>query len=118
MGKKKVKRVRSRIITGAFSTAGSLSSGVIGSVVKREMGGIKYCYEKGLKKNPKLSGKIVIEFLIGVNGSVRSSRVVFSSMGAPSVERCIARRVTRFRFPKPKKGSVKVNYPFIFTSGS
>lgn len=118
LGTKKVKRVRSRIITGAFSTAGSLDSGVIGSVVKREMGGIKYCYEKGLKKNPKLSGKIVVEFVIGINGSVQTARVVFSSMGAPNVERCIVRRVTRFRFPKPKKGSVKVNYPFIFTSGA
>ena len=116
LGKKKVVKVRSRILTGAFSSTGSLDSRVIGRVVKMGMGGIKYCYEMGLKRNPKLSGKVVVEFVIGTSGRVTSARVTFSSMGDSDVESCIVRRILRFRFPPPKNGSVRVSYPFIFTS--
>ncbi len=116
LGKHKVVRVKSRILTGAFSSSGSLDSRVIARVVKSGMGGIKYCYEVGLKKNPKLGGKVVVEFVIGRTGRVSSARVAFSSLGDSEVESCIVRRILRFRFPPPKNGSVKVSYPFIFTS--
>ncbi len=116
LGKKKVVRVRSRILTGAFASQGSLDSRVIARVVKLGMGGIKYCYEMGLKRNPKLAGKVVVEFVIGSGGRVRTARVTFSSLGDREVESCIVRRILRFRFPPPKNGSVRVSYPFIFTS--
>ena len=116
LGRKKMVRVRSRILTGAFSSSGSLDSRVIARFVKLGMGGIKFCYEMGLKRNPKLAGKVVVEFVIGTSGRVSTARVTFSSLGDRGVESCIVRSVLRLRFPPPKNGSVKVSYPFIFTS--
>ncbi len=116
LGKHKVVRVRSRILTGAFSSTGALDSRIIARVVKMGMGGIKFCYEMGLKRNPKLGGKVVVEFVISRSGRVSTARVAFSSLGDSEVESCIVRRILRFRFPPPKNGSVKVSYPFIFTS--
>lgn len=97
---------------------GSLDPKAVASYVKRRLRSITDCYNRELKRNPNLSGKIEIEFTIAESGRVESTDVVANKMGSAAVAKCIMGRISRWRFPKPDGGSVTVSYPFIFTPGS
>lgn len=116
LGGKASTEVKSEIATGEISASGSLDSGAIASVVKSKISGIKYCYEKELKNNPKLAGKVIVNFTIGETGEVTAYKVESSTINNGEVEQCILRMVRRWKFPPPSGGTVNVSYPFIFTA--
>ena len=94
---------------------GSLDSDAIANVVRARLRSIQDCYERELKRNASLTGKIEIEFTIGSDGSVEDARVSNNKMGSAEVGDCVVSRVRRWKFPQPSGGHVTVNYPFIFT---
>lgn len=98
----------------AFGT-GTLDQNEIAQQVNRRKGAITACYEKQLKKNPKLSGKVKVQFTIQESGRVDEARVIEDSTGDGAVGQCIVENIKRWRFPKPDGGSVTVAYPFLFT---
>ena len=79
---------------------------------------VQDCYERELKRDPSLAGKIEIEFTIGTSGRVDEAFVASNRMGSDAVGDCIVSRLKRWRFPKPGGGSVTVSFPFIFTPSS
>lgn len=94
---------------------GALDRAVIDAYIKRNLAKIRWCYEKELNKDPKLFGKIVINFIISKTGQVSSSKVQRSTMGNENVESCVADQIKKIRFPAPKGGGIViVNYPFVF----
>lgn len=94
---------------------GGLDREVIASVIKDELGQIRYCYERNLSANPNLMGKVSIKFTIGSGGDVTSQQIGATTLNNAMVEGCILRRVARWKFPQPKGGtSVLVTYPFLF----
>jgi len=93
---------------------GDLDFDDVSRVISDNIGGVKFCYELGLKRNPSLTGKAEIEFTIGENGRVVSARVVSSTLNDSRVESCILRKVRSMRFPAPEGGKVTVKYPFVF----
>ena len=94
---------------------GALDKAIIRRVINKNRQAIKYCYDKELQKKKDLHGKIVVTFVISPTGSVVKSTIRESTMKNASVEKCIAGRVRRFKFPAPKGGGiVEVSYPFIF----
>jgi len=94
---------------------GALDRAVIDAYIKRNLAKIRWCYEKELNKDPKLFGKIVINFIIAKTGQVSSSKVQRSTMGNENVESCVADQIKKIRFPQPKGGGIViVNYPFVF----
>ncbi|MCB9797131.1 MAG: AgmX/PglI C-terminal domain-containing protein [Alphaproteobacteria bacterium] len=108
---------------GAFSAVagepiilGALDRSLIDTVVKRNFNQLRYCYQRELTKDPNLSGKIVVKFVIAPNGTVSQASIKSSTMGNASVESCIVGRFRRFRFPETKGGGIViVSYPFVFT---
>ena len=97
---------------------GALDKSVIDRVVKQNIPSIRYEYEKGLKLDPGLQGKVTIQFVIDPSGNVASATVKSSTLGDAQVEDGIARRFARLKFPQPKGGGqVVVSYPFVFSSG-
>ena len=114
-GKKKKGAISRR---GRAIVLGALDKSLIDRVIKRNMSQIRYCYQRQLSKNPSLSGKITIKFVISKTGSVSRASVKRSTMGNKAVESCIAGRFRRFKFPQPKGGGIViVSYPFIFSPG-
>ncbi|MCB9745873.1 MAG: AgmX/PglI C-terminal domain-containing protein [Alphaproteobacteria bacterium] len=97
---------------------GALDKSLIDAVIKRNMNQIRYCYQRELSKNPNLSGKIVVKFVIAKDGTVSSAATKASTMGSAAVENCINGRFMRFKFPEPKGGGIViVSYPFLFSPG-
>ena len=94
---------------------GSMDPELIRRVVRSHHDQLKYCYDNALTKNPKLTGKVSVRWIITEGGTVASSNVVSSTTNTPDLDRCIAGRVLTWVFPKPKGGGVAVvTYPFVF----
>ena len=94
---------------------GALDRSVIDAYIRRNLAKIRWCYEKELAKDPKLFGRVVINFTISGTGAVSQSRVNRTTMGNETVESCIANQIRTIRFPAPKGGGIViVNYPFVF----
>ncbi|MEK6772918.1 MAG: AgmX/PglI C-terminal domain-containing protein [Bdellovibrionota bacterium] len=95
-------------------TEGGLDRNEIAAVIQRHLSEVRFCYEKGLQKNSKLSGRVSMKFLIGPEGYVTSANVGNSSLNYQPSETCIRDRLKTWKFPKPQGGvTVKVNYPFV-----
>jgi hypothetical protein len=95
--------------------SGGLDREVIRRVVVSHRAQIRYCYEKRLAARPELAGKLLVEFVIGADGSVSSARASEDSLQDPEVGRCVVAKVRGWSFPKPSGGGVVVvTYPFLF----
>lgn len=101
-------------IGGKEVSAGTYDKNVIHAVIKRHLARIRYCYEKQLQRDPKLAGKLIIEFKIDENGNVTVARVASSTLGDPTAETCIVAEFKKLRFPAPEDGTVTVKYPMVF----
>ena len=75
---------------------------------------LRYCYELGLKKDPKLTGSITLKFVISKTGTVTSSTLT-GKMGQTTVEACSVKAVKRWKFPSNDDGVVVVEYPLTFS---
>jgi hypothetical protein len=60
---------------------------------------IRACYERELRVEPELAGRITIEMTIAPSGSVRHVHAMRDFLGAASVTACIVRVTQGFRFP-------------------
>ena len=95
---------------------GSLDRSQVDEVVKRHLSAIRYCYQRELQREPNLSGKVVVKFVISGDGSVSSSTLQSSSLGHAGAEQCVVDRFLRMSFPEPRgSGMVVVKYPFLFS---
>jgi hypothetical protein len=93
---------------------GCLDPTAISRVVKSRLRLIQDCYEKELKKNPSLAGKVTVRFTIDSGGTVTEARVESDQLGSPTTVDCILGKIRRFKFPKSDCASVPVSYPFVF----
>lgn len=104
--------------SAAQVTGGELSRKEIYSVVSRNKGAIRYCYESQLMRYPTLRGQVVVDFIINTDGSVKMVNIIKSTLSQATarsnVSRCLMRFIKRWRFPKPRGGKVRVIYPFTF----
>ncbi len=100
-----------------FQASGSMTKDVIRRIVHRHLNEVKHCYESRLSKQPDLSGRVAVKFIISGTGGVQAALLASSTLGDPVVEQCIVAAVRRWAFPQPKGGGVViVTYPFFLTS--
>jgi len=88
----------------------------IRKVVASYLGGLRYLYNKQLRKDPSLKGKATVRFEISPSGQITETVMVFSSLGSPPLESAILSNIRKWRFPRipDERGHVKVTYPFVF----
>jgi outer membrane biosynthesis protein TonB len=108
-----------RTVKGAIKTEtpavdGDLDPNMVAKEVRSRLGAIKACYERALKRNPNLSGKVVIHWTITQAGTVSGVDVEQDTLGDAEVASCIKSLIARWRFPAPSGGSVDVSFPFVF----
>ena len=72
-------------------------------------------YNRELRKNPTLQGKVVIRLTIEPDGSVSACKMESSDMESPALEQKIVARVAKFNFgPKEGVPPVTILYPIDF----
>ncbi|MGV3620182.1 MAG: AgmX/PglI C-terminal domain-containing protein [Archangium sp.] len=99
------------------STGSSLDKETIRKVVSGARKAVQNCYERALKNDPKLSGKVMIEFTIGGRGDVTEANASEgTTIKSAEVVSCVREAIERLKFPAPEDGEpVTVNYPFVLS---
>jgi hypothetical protein len=101
-------------ISGTGAGESGRTSSAISSVIAAHMAGLQSAYNAQLKRNPNLSGKIVVTFTINAQGVVTNAYVTSSTMNCPELESQIVSRIYGWKFPAVSGGEVTVIYPFVF----
>lgn len=86
---------------------------IIRRVIRQHLAEISRCYERQLRRTPKLAATASTMFVVRADGRVVAPAVrgVPAELGA-----CIANALAAVRFPKiPGGGTVSVSYPFTFS---
>jgi len=68
----------------------------VSKIVNAHKAALQYCYERELKLNPHLRGKVSIRFSITPNGAVKDAKILSSTLDSEHVERCILSRIRRW----------------------
>lgn len=74
-------------------------------------------YQRELRQDPALAGKVLLELVIEPDGSVSECKVVSSELESPVLEQKIAMRVRLFNFGADKVEARKVRFPIDFLPG-
>jgi TonB family protein len=83
-------------------------------VFDRNKGAIYALYNRALRDNPALQGKVVLELTIAPWGEVTSCRVLSSDLNDPELERKLIARVKLFRFEERDVEAVTTTKPIDF----
>jgi outer membrane biosynthesis protein TonB len=96
---------------------GKVDAAAIAREIRTRRKAIAACYERALKQQPALAGKLVVRFSLAAAGTVTAVDIDDDSLGAPDVSSCIRAVVLRWRFPALTEGSAELSFPFVFQPG-
>ncbi len=79
---------------------------------------IQSCYERELKRSPKLAGRLVIKFAITSRGRVSGVGFEEDSLRSAQVQQCISGLMRAWVLPFAPEDEVPVTLPFIFSAAN
>ena len=71
-------------------------------------------YNRALRKDPSLQGKVVIELTIEPSGAVSNVKILSSELANKSLERKLVLKIKKFKFAKANVAKITVTYPIDF----
>jgi TonB family protein len=83
-------------------------------VFERNKGAIYAIYNRALREDPTLQGKVVLELKIAPTGEVLSARVVTSELKTPDLEGKLLARIRQFDFGAKDVEQMNVTWPVDF----
>lgn len=86
----------------------------IEQVFQKYKGAIYNIYNRALRKDPTLEGKVVIELTISAAGKVIRCHIVSSELNSPALEKKIIARVKSFKFKPSDASETTIKYPIDF----
>lgn len=93
---------------------GWLDRAVIAKAVKEQMPRIQGCAEEALVRGSEgPRSKLVVRFVIGVDGRVREAEVDGAQRSDGRYQACVLEAMRRVKTPPPDGGVVVVHYPLI-----
>ena len=97
-------------------SGGTLSKDDIQRVIAKHLHEIQFCYEKALRTQPSLAGRVALEWTINLSGRVTKVRTADSTLASDAAVNCMTAAVKTWTFPEPRGGEVTVAFPFIFNA--
>lgn len=74
------------------------------------------CYELRLLHDPKLQGRLLIDFTIQPDGSAAELHTAVNTLSDPEVASCVEEQIRGLTFPRPAdKQPIPISYPFTFS---
>ncbi len=89
----------------------------IHQVVESHRSAIQYCYNRELKRNPNLRGKMVLRITLTPQGTVKKVQVLQNTLNNRRVERCVVSRIRNwndFGVIDAKYGDTIFTQTFVF----
>ncbi len=91
---------------------GPLTQETLKDVIHEHHAEVRRCASERPADRQAVEGKVVVHFVIGLDGKLGDVKVASSTLSEPKLEGCLLGAVKQWRFPKPKHGKVEVNFPF------
>ncbi|MBV1915777.1 MAG: AgmX/PglI C-terminal domain-containing protein [Pseudomonadales bacterium] len=99
---------------GSASASKSRSIEEVRKIFDRNKGAIYALYNRAIRKDPGLQGKVVLELVIEPSGIVSACQIVSSELNHSKLERKLITRVKMFSFGEKDVSVTRVNYPIDF----
>lgn len=105
---------QARVHRGGGTRKASRSIEEIQLVFDRNKAAIYSIYNRALRKDPTLQGKVVLKITIEPSGKVVACEIVSSELGDPALERKLIARILLFDFGSKDVEKLVVTYPIDF----
>jgi len=99
---------------GVSEPTGTIDPKAVDQFMNARFGQVKTCYERRLKMNPLLEGKLDLNIGISTKGKVTSITVNGDTLRDSELASCVKRTIRGWTFPKPEGGRVIVAKTFNF----
>jgi outer membrane biosynthesis protein TonB len=116
-GKKDTTAKKHLVASGGGGGCGACSGDAppaLRSALGGAAGSARGCYERALRQNAMLQGKLVVSVKIGPHGNACGAAVVSDTLGDPAVSTCVLQKFRSGVFPAPSGGCVDVQVPISF----
>ncbi len=87
---------------------------MIKRIARQQFGRFRVAYERGLRKNAQLAGRVVVRFTIGPDGTVLHASDHGSTLPGAAVVHDVVSAFLAMAFPSPEHGFVVVTLPLHF----
>jgi len=92
-----------------------LDTVAVDRMIYRRISYIQHCYEQALRKNPKLEGKMVMQFSILQDVSISNVFIQLSTVHSQYLEQCIVHNFQQMTFSMATGSVFVLSFPFLFT---
>jgi len=99
---------------GSEAAKGQRSAESVAAVVKSQYARVMYTFNKYLRQDPNLRGKVSLDVTIAADGRVSNVIVSESTIDNAEFIRDLINIMRQLRFPPINDGTVTVNLPFVF----
>lgn len=100
--------------SGAGGRSQGRSQSEVQLVFQKNAAAIDSLYNRALRKDPTLQGKVVFQLVIAPSGKVLSVKIISSELNNPKLESRLKSRIKLFRFPAKSVATMTINYPIDF----
>jgi len=97
---------------------GSVDTNRVRAVIQTNYGGLRECYNRQLRTNPALQGRVTAMITINTNGTVGQISTGGSLTRDRVFKSCFEANISRMRFPVPRGGCADFEQAFNFSPGS
>ena len=94
---------------------GGAINNALSSAVSARAGAARPCYERALRVNSNLQGKLTVSVRVDPQGNVCSASISQDAVHSPEVSNCVTGMFRSAKFPPPTGGCMDVNIPLNFT---
>ncbi|MGB3609630.1 MAG: AgmX/PglI C-terminal domain-containing protein [Cellvibrio sp.] len=99
---------------GAAQEAAARSEEEIRKIMEQHKGAIFSIYNRALRQNPALQGKVVVKIIIESSGKISDVSLVSSELQDPDLEARLLQRIRLISFPASGVARTTLNYSFDF----
>jgi hypothetical protein len=103
-----------RVIKVVEPLIGELDPKLVETTIRKYRYELQSCFEKALKRDKFTRGAMEWRWRIDSTGRLDDLHLVKTSIEDNEMSRCVRQKMARWRFPRPKRGSIEVTYPFEF----
>jgi hypothetical protein len=112
------KKATKKVVASGPGPCGGTCKGDVPAALRGALqasaGSARGCYERALRQNAMLQGKVVVSVRVGSNGAACGASLASDTLGDPSVSSCVLQKFKSGTFPAPIGGCAEVAVPISF----
>jgi hypothetical protein len=112
-------KIRSDVKASSAEVFGDVDKKAVQATIRQRISALQHCYEKALRTEPSIQGKMTYTISISVMGSVTRVDVEEDTVGSAAVKACTTGKIKGWRFPmQGAEEPADVTFSVVFSGGS